>query len=190
MVVSCEEVWREVSNYVEEDVNPDLRAAMDEHFRGCKGCTSILEGTRNVIKLYGDESMVSVPLGYSYRLHRRLEQNMHPTRRTFFGWMVAAAAGVLVAGGFEVARSSGHLPQMRSPHAQMASAVPPDMMVLVYPEGKVFHMAGCTSIPAHAQLQSVQAREAEREGYTPCVRCLKQYLTGNAMPDHSQFRPA
>src|SRR5258708_1132599 len=88
MVVSCEEVWREVSNYVEEDVNPDLRAAMEEHFRGCKGCTSILEGTRNVIKLYGDESMVSVPRGYSYGFIRRLEQYMHPSRRTFFGWMV------------------------------------------------------------------------------------------------------
>ena len=190
MVVSCEEVWREVSNYVEEDVNPDLRAAMAEHFRVCKGCTSILEGTRNVIKLYGDESMVSVPLGYSYRLHRRLEQDMHPSRRTFFGWMVAAAAGVLVAGGFEMARSSGRLQHMRSPHAQMASAVPPDMMVLIYPEGKVFHVAGCTSIPAQAKLRSVQAREAEREGYTPCVRCLKQYLTENAAPNNSQSRPA
>ena len=190
MVVSCEEVWREVSNYVEEDVNPDLRAAMDEHFRGCKGCTSILEGTRNVIKLYGDESMVSVPLGYSYRLHRRLEQDMYPSRRTFFGWMVAAAAGVLVAGGFEVARSSGRGEQLRTAHAQPGKTIPPDMVVLLYPEGKVFHVAGCTSIPAQAQLRNVQAREAEREGYTPCVRCLKQYLTGNAVSDNSQFRPA
>jgi hypothetical protein len=179
MVVSCEEVWREVSNYLEEDVRPELRAAMDEHFRGCKGCTSILEGTRNVVKLYGDESMVSVPLGYSYRLHRRLEEDMHRSRRTFFGWMVAAAASVLVVGGFEAARSSGRVPQLRSPHAQRASAVPPDMTVLIYPDGKVFHVAGCTYIPAEAHLRSVSAREAEREGYTPCVRCLKQYLTQN-----------
>jgi hypothetical protein len=190
MVVNCEEVWREVSNYLEEDISPDLRTAMDEHFRGCKGCTSILEGTRNVVKLYGDESMVSVPLGYSYRLHRRLEENMHPSRRTFFGWMVAAAATVLVAGGFEVARSSGRLPQLRSPHAQRASAVPPDMMVVIYPEGKTFHVAGCTYIPRQAHLRSMEAREAEREGYTPCVRCMKQYLTENAMPDNSQSRPA
>jgi hypothetical protein len=190
MVVSCEEVWREVSNYVEEDVNSELRAAMDEHFRGCKGCTSILEGTRNVVKLYGDENMVSVPLGYSHRLHRRLEENMHPSRRTFFGWMVAAAATVLVAGGFEVARSSGRLPQLRSPHAQRASAVPPDMMVVIYPEGKTFHVAGCAYIPSQAHLRSVEAREAEREGYTPCVRCMKQYLTENAVPHNSQSHPA
>jgi len=190
MVVSCEEVWREVSNYLEEDVSPELRAAMDEHFSGCKGCTSILEGMRNVVKLYGDESMVSVPLGYSYRLHRRLEENMHPSRRTFFGWMVAAAAAVLIAGGFEAARSSSRLPRMRSPHAQMASAVPPGMMVLIYPDGKVFHVAGCTAIPAQAHLRSVEAREAEREGYTPCVRCMKKYLTEKTLPHNSQSRPA
>jgi hypothetical protein len=190
IVVSCEEVWREVSNYLEEDTSPELRAAMDEHFHGCKGCTSILEGMRNVVKLYGDESMVSVPLGYSYRLHRRLEENMHPSRRTFFGWMVAAAATVLIAGGFEVARSSGRRPQLRSPHAERASAVPPDMMVLIYPEGKVFHVAGCTYIPAEAHLRSVQAREAEREGYTPCVRCMKQYLTENDLSDNSHSHPA
>jgi hypothetical protein len=180
MVVSCEEVWREVSNYLEEDTSPELRVAMDEHFHGCKGCTSILEGTRNVVKLYGDESMVAVPLGYSYRLHRRLEENMHPSRRTFFGWMVAAAAAVLIAGGFEAARSSGRLPQLRSPHAQRASGVPPDMMVLIYPDGKTFHVAGCTYILDKTNLRSVQAREALLEGYVPCTMCMKKYLNETA----------
>ena len=27
MVVNCEEVWREISNYLEDDVEPSLRAA-------------------------------------------------------------------------------------------------------------------------------------------------------------------
>ena len=86
MVVNCEEVWREVSNYVDGEVGPDLRVAMDQHFSTCKRCTSVLAGMQNVVQLYGDESMVSVPLGYSNRLHRRLEEDMHPSRRTFFGF--------------------------------------------------------------------------------------------------------
>ena len=188
MVVKCEEVWREVSNYMDGEVGPELRGAMDDHFRICKRCTSVLEGTQNVVHLYGDESMVSVPLGYSHRLHRRFEEDMHPGRRTFFGWMVAAAASVLVAGGFEAARSSGRLPQLRSPHAQRASSVPPDMMVLIYPDGKTFHVAGCTYIPSQAHLESVKASEAEREGYTPCVRCLKKYLTQNTSSGDTPIR--
>ena len=188
MVVKCEVVWREVSNYVDGEVGPELRSAMDDHFRICKRCTSVLEGMRNVVQLYEGESMVSVPLGYSHRLHRRLEEDMHPGRRTFFGWMVAAAASVLVAGGFEAARSSGRLPQLRSPHAQRASSVPPDMMVLIYPDGKTFHVAGCTYIPSQAHLESVKASEAEREGYTPCVRCLKKYLTQNTSSGDTPIR--
>jgi hypothetical protein len=188
MVVNCEEVWREVSNYVDGEVGPDLRVAMDQHFSTCKRCKSVLAGMQNVVQLYGDESMVSVPLGYSHRLHRRLEEDMHPSRRTFFGWMVAAAATVLVAGGFEAARSSGRLPHLRSPHAQLASAVPPEMMVVIYPNGKTFHVAGCTYIPSQAHLQSVKASEAEREGYTPCVRCLKKYLTQSTFSSDTPLR--
>ena len=80
---------------------------MDEHFGTCQRCSAVLAGTRNVIELYGDERMVEMPLGFSYRLQRRLDENVHPSRRTFFGWMVAAAAAVLVVGSFEAARSSG-----------------------------------------------------------------------------------
>jgi hypothetical protein len=188
MVVDCENVWREISNYLDGEVNPELRSAMEAHFHECKRCTSVLEGTRNVIQLYGDESMVSVPLGYSYRLHRRLEENMHPTRRTFFGWMVAAAATVLVAGGFEVAGSSGKVPALRSPHAESGNSVPADLMVVVYPDGKTFHLAGCTYILDKANLRSVQAREAERQGYTPCTRCLKKYLTQNIVSGDTPTR--
>lgn len=185
MVVSCEEVWREVSNYLEGEVDPALRAAMEEHLRGCKHCTAVLDGTRNVIQLYGDERMVEVPLGFSHRLHRRLEENMpaNNTRRTFLGWMVAAAAGVLVAGGFVSARSSGFNPELRSEHAQHGKDVPPEMMVLVTADGKTFHRAGCSFIhdKDKEHLRTVEAREAQREGYVPCVRCMKQYLSARHM---------
>lgn len=178
MVVSCEEVWREISNYLDGEVDPALRAAMEEHFRGCKRCTAVLDGMRNVIQLYGDERMDEVPLGFSHRLQRRLEENMVPARRTFLGWMVAAAAAVLVAGSFEVARSSvfSH-PEPRSEHAQPGNGVPPDLMVVVATDGKTFHVPGCPFIHDKARLQTITAREAMREGYLPCVRCMKKYLS-------------
>jgi hypothetical protein len=181
MVVNCEQVWREISNFLDDDLDPGLRSAMQEHFQECKRCTAVLEGTRNVVQLYGDERLLEVPLGFDHRLHRRLDESLYPTRRTFFGWMVAAAAAMVVTGGFEVARSlsSAHS-GLRSAHAQPGHAVPPDMMVVLYPDGKTFHVAGCTYIHGTANLQTVTAREAEREGYVPCVRCLKKYLQETA----------
>ena len=176
MVADCEQVWNEISNYVDGDVAPDLRAAMDEHFRICKRCTAVLEGTINIVRLYGDERMFPVPAGFSYRLYRRLEGNVLQTRRTFFGWMVAAAAALVVAGGFELAESVSFQPGLRSEHARRGKGVPPDLMVLIYPDGKTFHATGCPYIHDKTNLTSVRAEEAMREGYGPCTRCMQKYL--------------
>jgi len=182
MVVRCEDVWREVSNYLDGEVDSALRAAIEEHVRGCKRCGAVVEGTRNVIQIYGDERMVTVPLGFSRRLHQRLEGNIPSSRRSFLGWMVAAAAAVLVAGGFEVARSSVlRRPGLRSEHARSSAHIPPDMMVVVAESGKTFHVAGCPFIHDKSNLRTISVREAEKQGYAPCVRCLKQYLDADAI---------
>ncbi len=54
MVISCEQVWQEVSNYLDGEVAPDLRAAIDDHIRGCHRCAAVVNGTRNVVQLYSD----------------------------------------------------------------------------------------------------------------------------------------
>jgi hypothetical protein len=181
MVIKCEEVWVEVSNYIDGDVEPGLRSAIEEHLRGCKRCTAVVEGMRNVVQLYGDERMLEVPVGFSRRLHKRLESDISLSRRRFFGWMVAAAAGALVVGGLELANSSAlSSPGLRSEHARPSDRVPPDMIVIVSETGKIFHVAGCPFIHDKARLRTIAAREAEREGYSPCVRCMKKYLYATA----------
>ena len=177
MVISCQEVWREISNYLDGELDPNLRATLDEHLRGCKHCTAVLDGTRNVIQLYGDERMIEVPLGFSHRLRHRLEENMPGHRRSFLGWMVAAAAAVVTVGAVGLASSSSSRePGSRSEHAQQGTGVPPDLMVVVSDKGKIFHLAACTFIHDRTNLRTVAAREAQQQGYVPCVRCLKQYL--------------
>ena len=182
MLVNCEEVWREISNYLDGDVDPGLRAAMEEHFRACKHCTAVLDGTRNVIKLYGDERMFEVPLGFSQRLHYRLDQNLGRSRGSSFGWMIAAAAAVLIFGSFEAAKSSvASRPELRSEHAQPATHVPAGMMVVVSADGKTFHAPGCSFIHHKTQLRTISASEALNEGYVPCVRCMRKYLSATVI---------
>lgn len=182
MVVTCEQVWREISNYLDDEVSPELRVAMEKHLRGCNKCATILEGTRNVVGLYGEESMFEPPLGFSQRLRRKLEANMPRKRGTAFGWMVAAAAAILVVGSFEVA-SSFVPPELRSEHAQPGTGVPPGLMVVVAEDGKTFHAAGCRFIHDKARLRTIPASEALREGYAPCVRCMKKYLAASLHSD-------
>ena len=73
--ISCEEVWREVSNYLEGDLYPGLRRRMEEHFLACKNCSAVLEGTRNIVRLVGDGKSFEVPAGFSRRLQARLAQS-------------------------------------------------------------------------------------------------------------------
>jgi anti-sigma factor RsiW len=185
MVVTCEQLWHELSNYLDGQVSLDLRAAMEEHLRRCQKCSAVLEGTRNVIGLYGKDNMFEPPQGFSQRLHKRLEENMPRQRGTAFGWMVAVAAALLIVGSFEIGDSSAFVgPQLRSEHAQPGTGVPPEMMVVVAEDGKLFHAgAGCPLLHDKAHLRTMTASEAHREGYTPCVQCMKKYLNESAALD-------
>ena len=72
--ISCYHAWREISNYLDGDVTPELRKRMEEHFKACEHCTAILDGTRNVVRLVGDGEPFELPQGFSLRLKNRLEQ--------------------------------------------------------------------------------------------------------------------
>lgn len=72
--ISCLEVWREISNYVDDNVAPELRARMEAHFKVCAHCTAIVEGTKNVVKLVGDGVEYELPEGFSERLYNKLKE--------------------------------------------------------------------------------------------------------------------
>jgi hypothetical protein len=178
MVVQCAEVWREVSNYLDGEVDPGLRTAMEEHFRGCRHCTAVLDGARNVIELYGDERMLEVPLGYSQRLHRKLETGMAPRRGNAFGWMMALGFAALMLLSFEVGNISKlTAPDSRSDMARGGFHIPPNLAVVAVSDGKIFHVPGCKFIHDTDKLQAMTAGEALQQGYAPCVRCLRKYLS-------------
>jgi hypothetical protein len=73
VVVNCRHVWKEISNYLDNTVDAELRARMEAHFKGCHHCSAILDGTRNLIKLVGDERVFDVPKGFGERLKQRLQ---------------------------------------------------------------------------------------------------------------------
>jgi hypothetical protein len=74
--IECAEVWRQISNYLDDDVDPGLRATMSSHFKGCAHCTAVLDGTRNVVKLVGDERAFEISSGAGERLYRKLKDHL------------------------------------------------------------------------------------------------------------------
>ncbi|PYX06701.1 MAG: hypothetical protein DMG85_12770 [Acidobacteria bacterium] len=74
MEMRCNEVIRELSRYIDQDVEPELRREMEEHIAKCTHCTAILDGTRNVIQLICDNRTFEVPTGFSQRLRERISR--------------------------------------------------------------------------------------------------------------------
>jgi hypothetical protein len=178
MVMTCEHVWQEISNFLEGDIDAEQRAAMEEHLRGCKHCSAVLDGTRNVIELYGDDRVLEVPLGFSQRLHRRLAEQMPQKKRTnLLGWRVAFAAACLLVVGLAIERTAPLPPPPGLvKRATPAGQVPPDLMVVVDDSGKLFHLANCGLLQGKQHFRVIPASLAMKEGFTPCPLCVKKFF--------------
>ena len=74
MEISCLEVIRELSSYIDQDVAPDLKAQIEAHLPNCKHCTAIYDGSRNVVRLVADERTFDLPSGFGLRLRDRLNK--------------------------------------------------------------------------------------------------------------------
>jgi hypothetical protein len=72
--ISCIEVWQEISNYLEEEVSPEMRERMEAHFKACAHCSAVLDGTRNVVGLVGDGRLYQMPEGFNKRLYKKIQK--------------------------------------------------------------------------------------------------------------------
>jgi len=70
--ISCVEVWRQISGYLDGEISGELLDRMQAHFDVCKHCSAVLDGTRNVVQLVGDGRVFPVPEGFGRRLYRKI----------------------------------------------------------------------------------------------------------------------
>lgn len=76
MELNCKHVWDHISDYIDGSVDPEIRAQIERHLENCEICSAILDSTRNILYLTADDRTFVLPLGYSTRLHARLEQEL------------------------------------------------------------------------------------------------------------------
>jgi len=70
--ISCLEVIRELSNYIDNNVTPKLREQILAHLLGCSRCTAVYNGLTNTITLTGDGRAFDLPAGFSQRMRAKL----------------------------------------------------------------------------------------------------------------------
>ena len=76
MRIDCKHVWQYISAYIEGDVDAALRAEIDRHLESCEICSAVLDSTRNVVILMADDRVFELPVGFSHRLHARIDQEL------------------------------------------------------------------------------------------------------------------
>jgi CheY-like chemotaxis protein len=79
--MSCEEIWREIPNYIGGKHGAAMRAAIEEHLKDCKHCTAALGGAGNVMRLAADAATFDLRAGHSNRLGQKLSRKREQARR-------------------------------------------------------------------------------------------------------------
>ena len=73
MELNCKHVWEYISDYIDGSVAPEVRVEIERHLENCEICSAILDSTRNILYLTADDRTFALPVGYSARLHSRLD---------------------------------------------------------------------------------------------------------------------
>jgi anti-sigma factor RsiW len=78
--VTCEAVIREISNYIDGDLDASMRRELEAHLKGCKECQVIVDQTKLTIDIFCDSELVELPDDVRERLHNALRRKMIQAR--------------------------------------------------------------------------------------------------------------
>jgi hypothetical protein len=81
MKLDCKHVWGYISDYIDDSVEAGVREDIERHLEHCEICSAILDSTRNILILTADKRTFELPVGFSEKLHRRLEEEIKQGRK-------------------------------------------------------------------------------------------------------------
>jgi anti-sigma factor RsiW len=74
--LNCKGVIRELSNYIDGDLDPVLKDELERHLGHCEDCTMIVDQTKKSIEILCDSHPVELPSEVRSRLHSALRQKL------------------------------------------------------------------------------------------------------------------
>ena len=76
MIMECRHIWSYISDYLDDSLSPETADLVKRHLEHCGICSAILDSTRNILVLTADDRVFELPIGFSDRLHTRIEREM------------------------------------------------------------------------------------------------------------------
>ena len=72
--MNCKNAFEEISRYLDGDLDPTLKAALEAHLNKCPKCKVVVDTTRKTIDLYCDGKLFPLPDLVRQRLHSALRR--------------------------------------------------------------------------------------------------------------------
>jgi anti-sigma factor (TIGR02949 family) len=75
-LLTCKDFLNELSDYLDESLDPEIRAKLHQHVSECPNCFVILDTTQKTIKVYKGLEPQSIPTDIHSRLMNALQRKM------------------------------------------------------------------------------------------------------------------
>ena len=75
-MISCRKLLSELSNLLDDDVDPGLRAQLEYHLRACPDCWCLYDTTRHVLQVFRGNEPYPMPEEVKGRLAAAIRNKM------------------------------------------------------------------------------------------------------------------
>ena len=74
--MNCKDVIREISEYIDGDLDVSIKQEMESHLEECGECRLVVNQTKLTVELFCDSQPVELPLDVRSRLHEALQRRI------------------------------------------------------------------------------------------------------------------
>jgi anti-sigma factor RsiW len=75
MGMKCEELLKQLNEYVDGTVDPSICEEFEKHMAGCNPCQVVVDNIRRTIVIYKEGKPHDLPVEFRERLHEALRQH-------------------------------------------------------------------------------------------------------------------
>lgn len=79
--MKCSAIVREISNYIDGDLDKAIRHEIEAHLSDCRECQVFVDQTKFTVDIFCDSELVELPEHVRQRLHEALRRKMQEARK-------------------------------------------------------------------------------------------------------------
>jgi predicted anti-sigma-YlaC factor YlaD len=78
--VNCRNIIKELTNYLDEALDPILKSSIEKHLEGCEDCRVVVDTTRKTIQIFCNSEPAPLPEDTKMRLRDALFKQLNRLR--------------------------------------------------------------------------------------------------------------